>query len=276
MLESKAYKTYYTFAYGEKTPKPKYVRKKADPDTSPKQKIVQATKGTRIKTKSKVAKSDKKKQPVKMPKAKGLDVLSKVALTEAGYQKKQEILSQITCNDEEDDDEDDFEDDDDDDNNESDKERTESDRDEIPDPNTTNEEHDKEEEEYDDEFNIKEDEKMDEKENDKVIKELYKDVNVNLGNKDADMTDANQSGADQQNASQQLGFEQEEEDTHVTPVSDTQKTGGLTQSSSVSFDFTSKLLNLNNPCPADNEIASLMDTIAHHATYNTPCFQVTF
>nr|GEZ10713.1 retrovirus-related Pol polyprotein from transposon TNT 1-94 [Tanacetum cinerariifolium] len=32
--------------------------------------------------------------------------------------------------------------------------------DEIPDPNKTNEEHDKEEEEYDDEFNIKEDEKM--------------------------------------------------------------------------------------------------------------------
>nr|GEW09882.1 hypothetical protein [Tanacetum cinerariifolium] len=249
MLEFKAYKTYYTFAYGEKTPKPKYVRKKVDPDTSPKQKIVQATKGTRIKAKSKVAKSDKKKQLVKMPKAKGLDVLSKVALTEAGYQKKQEILSQITCK---------------------------WLRDEIPDLNTTNEEHDEEEEEYGDEFNIKEDEKMDEKENDKVIKELYKDVNVNLGNKDADMTDANQSGADQQNAYQQLGFKQEEEDAHVTPVSDTQKTGGLTQSSSVSFNFTSKLLNLNNPCPADNEIASLMDTIAHHATYNTPCFQVTF
>nr|GFA80024.1 hypothetical protein [Tanacetum cinerariifolium] len=36
MLESKAYKTYYAFAFGEKTPKPKYVRKKADSDTSPK------------------------------------------------------------------------------------------------------------------------------------------------------------------------------------------------------------------------------------------------
>ncbi|GJZ07688.1 hypothetical protein Tco_0541481 [Tanacetum coccineum] len=59
MLESKAYKTYYAFASGEKTPKPK------------------------LKTKAKVAKSDKKKQPAKMPKAKGLDVLSKVALTKA-------------------------------------------------------------------------------------------------------------------------------------------------------------------------------------------------
>nr|GEW72063.1 retrovirus-related Pol polyprotein from transposon TNT 1-94 [Tanacetum cinerariifolium] len=67
----------------EKAPKPKYIRKKVDSDTSPKQKPVQATKGTRIKTKAKVAKSDKKKQPAKMTKAKGLDVLSKIALTEA-------------------------------------------------------------------------------------------------------------------------------------------------------------------------------------------------
>ncbi|GKB84733.1 hypothetical protein Tco_0957005 [Tanacetum coccineum] len=59
MLESNAYKTYYAFASGEKTPKPK------------------------IKSKAKVAKSDMKKQPIKKPKAKGLAVLSKVALTEA-------------------------------------------------------------------------------------------------------------------------------------------------------------------------------------------------
>nr|GEU79621.1 hypothetical protein [Tanacetum cinerariifolium] len=67
MLESKSYKTYYAFAFGEKTPKPKYVQKKVDSDTSPKQKPVQVTKGTRLKTKAKVAKSDKKKQPAKKP-----------------------------------------------------------------------------------------------------------------------------------------------------------------------------------------------------------------
>ncbi|GKF28757.1 hypothetical protein Tco_0095099, partial [Tanacetum coccineum] len=83
MLESNAYKTYYAFASGEKTPKPKYVRKKADPDTSPKQKPIQATKRTRLKSKAKVAKSDKKKQPAKKTKAKGLAVLSEVALTKA-------------------------------------------------------------------------------------------------------------------------------------------------------------------------------------------------
>ncbi|GJW96070.1 hypothetical protein Tco_0177878 [Tanacetum coccineum] len=83
MLESKAYQTYYAFASGEKAPKPKYVRKKVDSDTSPKKKHVQATKSTRLKSKAKVAKPDKKKQPAKKTKAKGLTVLSKVALTEA-------------------------------------------------------------------------------------------------------------------------------------------------------------------------------------------------
>nr|GFC31247.1 hypothetical protein [Tanacetum cinerariifolium] len=45
MLESKAYKTYYAFASTDKTPKQKYVRKKADSDTSLKHNHVQATKG---------------------------------------------------------------------------------------------------------------------------------------------------------------------------------------------------------------------------------------
>nr|GEU39796.1 uncharacterized mitochondrial protein AtMg00810-like [Tanacetum cinerariifolium] len=44
MLESKAYKTYYAYASGKKIPKPKYVQKKADSDTSPKKKPDQATK----------------------------------------------------------------------------------------------------------------------------------------------------------------------------------------------------------------------------------------
>ncbi|GKC91611.1 hypothetical protein Tco_1152260 [Tanacetum coccineum] len=71
----------------QKAPKPKYIRKKYDSDTSPKKKTVQATEGTRLKSKAKVAKSNKKKQPAKMPKAKGLNVLSKVALTEVKQMK---------------------------------------------------------------------------------------------------------------------------------------------------------------------------------------------
>ncbi|GKC75365.1 hypothetical protein Tco_1126139, partial [Tanacetum coccineum] len=288
ILESNAYKTYYAFASEEKTPKLKYVRKKADPDTSPKQKLVQATKGTDIKSKAKVSKPDKKKQPAKKPKAKGLAVLSESKVPDEQQQKNSgtdegtgtipgvpdvptyESESEEESrgdSDEEDDNEDDF-DDDSDDNDESDDEKTESDRDEIPGPNKTNGEHNKEEEEYDDEFNIEEEEKIADEEDDDVTKELYDDVNVNLGNKDTDMTNANQGASEQQNVSQQSGFEQEEEDAHVTltPVLDTQKYRGQTQSSFVSFDFTSKLLNLDNPSPADIEIAFLMDTAAQHAT----------
>nr|GFB22143.1 hypothetical protein [Tanacetum cinerariifolium] len=44
------------------------------------------------------------------------------------------------------------------------------------------------------------------------------------------------------------------------------KTDEPIQSSYVSFDFTSKLINLENPSPADNEIAFLMDTTTHHVT----------
>ncbi|GJW73254.1 hypothetical protein Tco_0132624 [Tanacetum coccineum] len=58
MLESNVYKTYYAFASGEKAPKPKY-------------------------SKAKVAKPDKKKQPAKKPKAKGLAILFEVELSEA-------------------------------------------------------------------------------------------------------------------------------------------------------------------------------------------------
>ncbi|GJU57759.1 hypothetical protein Tco_1235525 [Tanacetum coccineum] len=76
-----------------------------------------------------------------------------------------------------------------------------------------------------------------------------RDVKVGCGRlcrkEDVEMTDADQSGADQHNVSQESGFEQEEEDAHVTltVVHDTQKTEGPMQSSSVLSDFTEKLLN---------------------------------
>ncbi|GKB05716.1 hypothetical protein Tco_0833911 [Tanacetum coccineum] len=76
-----------------------------------------------------------------------------------------------------------------------------------------------------------------------------------------------QGGADEHNVSQESGFVKEEEDAHVTltTVHDSQKTDGPMQRSSVSSDFTSKLLNLENISSVDNEIASLMDTTVHHA-----------
>nr|GEV80635.1 hypothetical protein [Tanacetum cinerariifolium] len=251
MLDSKAYKTYYTFASREKNPKPKYVRKKADSDISPKHKPVQATKGTRLKTKAKVAKFDKKKQPAKKPKAKGLAVLSAVALTEAKQlkmstkrSKKQFQSSYVSGSGDGVDTQSKVPD-----------EKHLKITDEIPDPNMTNVDQTelKEEDidkrvhtpldyEFTNDEKIHDEENIDEEEEDEVTKELDADVNS--------------------------GFEQEEEDAHMTltPILDTHKTGGLTQSSFVSSDFTRKILNLDNPSPADNEIASLMDTIAHHAT----------
>nr|GFA20432.1 hypothetical protein [Tanacetum cinerariifolium] len=126
---------------------------------------VQATKGTGLKSKTKVAKPNKKKQPAKKTKAKGLAVLSEVALTEAKklrwlprearktftYHMQLAHVMELTLSQrflmsnnkrllgdskDEDDNDDDGESDDHDDDN--DDERTESDSDEIPDPNLTN------------------------------------------------------------------------------------------------------------------------------------------
>nr|GEV31688.1 hypothetical protein [Tanacetum cinerariifolium]GEW63059.1 hypothetical protein [Tanacetum cinerariifolium] len=222
MLESKAYQTYYAFASGEKAPKPKYIRKKADSDTSLKQKHVQATK----------VGYQKKKERIHISHASGpgdgVDTKLK------GDSNK------------EDDDEDELKDyannndDDSADNDESHDDRTESDRDEIPYPNLTNADQTEHEEE------------------DVNERERYDDVNVNFRNEDIEIINADQGASEQLNASQLLGFKQEVEDSHVTltPVLDTQKTEGPTQKSSVSSDFTSRLLNLDNPSPANNEIAS--------------------
>ncbi|GKF90354.1 hypothetical protein Tco_0274055, partial [Tanacetum coccineum] len=116
--------------------------------------------------------------------------------------------------------------------------------------------------EQDDAYNAKEEteEELDDAE------ELYRDVNMNLRNEDVEMTDADQGGVGQHNVSQESGFEPVEEDAHVTLTAfhDTQKTEGPMQSSSVSSDFTYKLLNFENASLTDNEITSLMDTTICH------------
>ncbi|GJV12897.1 hypothetical protein Tco_1354438 [Tanacetum coccineum] len=337
MLESKAYQIYYAFASGEKAPKPKYIQKKVDSDISPKKKPVKATKGTRLKSKAKVAKPDKKKQPTKKKKAKGLAVLSEVALTEAEklklatkrskkdyhmshasgsgdgvdtqskvpdeqqqkssgtdegtgtipgvpdvpiYKSKSEKESWDDSEDEDEDDENDSNDisdegdedndgnndndGDDDDANDDDKQegndtndddeetnsdRTKSDRIKIPILDQSTMEFYEEEKEE----NIDDEETMYDDEDDEVTKELYEDVNVNLGNEYTEMTNADQ-------------------------VHDTQKADEPVQSSSVSIDFTRKLLNLENPSLANNEIASLMETSARLAMVvpkNTSSFTTT-
>ncbi|GJS84274.1 hypothetical protein Tco_0750815 [Tanacetum coccineum] len=63
MLESEAYMTYRAYDTGEKTPKPKTIKKKVESEASPKTKTTQATKGKRIKSSAKGDKAAKKKQP---------------------------------------------------------------------------------------------------------------------------------------------------------------------------------------------------------------------
>ncbi|GJX71368.1 hypothetical protein Tco_0308539 [Tanacetum coccineum] len=268
---------YYAIASGAEPPKSKKSQKKSDSTIS-------SEESPSKKKPTSKPKLTKKKAQVKADKGKGLNVLSEAQIKEATKRSKKDFhISQasssgdgtyfqsgvsneqqrkISGTDEgtgakprvpdvkgNDDDEDNNDDNDDD----SDDERTESDRDEIPNPNLTIEEQTEEKEEYDnervhtpedyeltDEENINDEEKMDEEEDDDVTKDLYKDLNVNLGNKDVEMTDAKQGGAVQSN-----------------------KTEGPMQNYFVSSDFTCKLVNLENVSPADNEIASLMDTTVH-------------
>ncbi|GJZ51924.1 hypothetical protein Tco_0606439 [Tanacetum coccineum] len=84
--DSESYKEYYVIASGAEPPKTKASVKKKQAG-SDKTKTPPTAKGKRLKTSAKAAKPAKKKQPAKTSKAKGLTVLSEVALTEAEQMK---------------------------------------------------------------------------------------------------------------------------------------------------------------------------------------------
>nr|GEZ46266.1 hypothetical protein [Tanacetum cinerariifolium] len=238
-----------------------------------------ASKGTRLKSKAKMTKPNIKKLPLKKTRAKGLAVLSEVALSEAEQiklvtkrSKKDFHIShasslgdavdtqskvpneqvQKTFGTDEGTDEDDY--DDESDNDDDGDNDDDSDNDDDDDENKTKYKEEEADEgtrtpsdnELTDEEKLDEEGTKDDEENDEVLR----------------------SCSEQQNVSQESGFEQEEEDAHVTltSVSDAQKANEPVQSSYVSFDFTSKFLNLENPSLTNNEIASLMETSAPHAT----------
>nr|GEW86134.1 hypothetical protein [Tanacetum cinerariifolium]GEY00037.1 hypothetical protein [Tanacetum cinerariifolium] len=219
MLDYVAYKTYYAIASGAEPPKSKKPKTKFDSTISSEE-----TPSKKKPTKAKKDVPSKKKLAFKpkltkknADRGEGLNVLSKVALSEAAQlkeatkrSKKYFYISQERVPDE--------------------QQRKTSGADEgtgtklgVPD---FNEEH-KEEEQNVIEFTDKEDDKENEEESDDG-KELYKDVNVKLRQEDIEMTYADQGRADLHNVSQQSGFEQEEEYVHVTLtiVHDTQKTEG--------------------------------------------------
>ncbi|GJU72355.1 hypothetical protein Tco_1263760 [Tanacetum coccineum] len=81
-----SYKEYYAITSGAELPKTKSSVKKKQVG-SDKSKTLLNAKGKRLKTSAKAAKTAKKKQPAKTSKAKGLTVLSEVALTEAEQMK---------------------------------------------------------------------------------------------------------------------------------------------------------------------------------------------
>ncbi|GJZ63853.1 hypothetical protein Tco_0620274 [Tanacetum coccineum] len=87
--DSESYKEYCAIASGAEPPKTKarVKKKQAGSNTTIKTKTPPTAKGKRLKTLAKEAKPAKKKQPTKMSKAKGLTVLSEVALTEAEQMK---------------------------------------------------------------------------------------------------------------------------------------------------------------------------------------------
>ncbi|GJU31317.1 retrovirus-related pol polyprotein from transposon TNT 1-94 [Tanacetum coccineum] len=235
-LESAAYMTYRAYATGEKTPKPKTTKKKADSESSPKTKSTQASKGKRITTLAKGDKPAKKKQSA--TKSKGLTVLSEVSLTEAQQMKIAIERSKIQTHsshasgsgdgvdtyqgeDDEENDEHDSEDDNDEHDNENDNDNDDEDDDQENVCRETQSDDDGEENQEDDD-NVMGGEQEDEED-----EELYGDMNLNLDRRDTEMTDAHTN--------------QETKEVHVTltiePLVVQQ------QISFVSSDLVSKFIN---------------------------------
>ncbi|GJW56309.1 hypothetical protein Tco_0103040 [Tanacetum coccineum] len=256
MMDFVAYKTYYAIASGAEPPKSKKPKIK-DPaisseETPSKKKPTKSKKDVPSKNKSaSKPKPTKKKAPVEGDRGKGLNVLSKVALSEAAqlkeatkHNKKDFHISQASGSGDGTDFESGVPDDDaNDDKEASESEKTESNEDENLNLNLNDDE--EEEKEEDDvrtldsfEFNY----------DDEEYDELYKDVNVS--------------------ASQEKSYEQVIEDAHVTLTS-SQKTKGSKQSSSVSSDFASKFINLDNDPPIIDKVASMMNVKTSHEELST-------
>ncbi|GKB63965.1 hypothetical protein Tco_0920151 [Tanacetum coccineum] len=225
----------------------------------------------------------KKKAHAKADRSKGIEILSDAALSKAAQlkeaikrSKKDYHISQASGSGDGSDFEsgvpheqqrktsgtdegtDDSEDDNDD--NSYDDSKGDDDKADSDDDDYDEEEHDEEYESNDDNENVFEEEDDD----------LYKDVDVrSLGAEqeqerkgEKEITDADQ------NVSQENSYEQVIEDTHVTLTS-SQKTDSSKQSSSVSSNFASKFLILENVPPAVDEVTSMMNIKSHREESST-------
>ncbi|GJX63016.1 hypothetical protein Tco_0295916 [Tanacetum coccineum] len=151
----------------------------------------------------------------------------------------------------------------------SDSERVDSDSHKDVDPNLNLKE-DEEEETHDEEYvrtldyyvpTNEESREENRESNEEEYADLYGDVNITSkdtkpekeGKSDVKMTDASL-----EDVSQEKKYEQVVEDAHLTPTS-AEKADGSKQTSSVSFNFESKFLNLDDVPPNDSEVDSLMN-----------------
>nr|GEW22633.1 hypothetical protein [Tanacetum cinerariifolium] len=106
---------------------------------------------------------------------------------------------------------------------------------------------------------------------DEKYDELYKDINVRSKVTEHEKVrkgDAKMIDATRESVSQEKSYEKVVEDAHVTLTS-SQKTEGSNQSSSVSSDFASKFLTLDNVPPVDDEFASMMNANVRHEELRT-------
>ncbi|GJT21977.1 hypothetical protein Tco_0891914 [Tanacetum coccineum] len=277
MLESEAYKTYHAYATSEKIPKHKYGKNKVDPESSPKKKTAPVSKGSRVKSSTKMAKFDKKKQPATKPKSKTLTVLSDVALSEheqmkivtkrnktqyysshtSGSGEDEGIVNMSEDDDQNDDNVDDQDDDDQDDDNDDesnndqdeDNEQTESDNDADDfihpklstfDENERQDKEDKEEEWSDDEAYDEETQGGNVEGEELDEEETNEEEEANELYRDVNI---NLERRDTKMAGANVQATQVIEDTHVIITAATPEV--QQQSSSVSSGFISSMLNPN-------------------------------
>ncbi|GJY56682.1 hypothetical protein Tco_0455797 [Tanacetum coccineum] len=150
------------------------------------------------------------------------------------------------------------------DNEASDSEKTDFDEDENPNLN----QNDDEEEEYEEEY-VSTPDNYEFSDDDEEYEELYKDVNVRL--KDAEHEEERKGDAEMTDVGQEKSYEQVEDDAHVTLTATyvTQKIEGPMQSFSVSLNFSSQFLNLDNVLLINIEVVSMMNVKVRHEEPST-------
>ncbi|GKD26739.1 hypothetical protein Tco_1232953 [Tanacetum coccineum] len=286
MLDSKACKEYYAVASGAEPPKAKIkYKKKADELVTPsKSKTTHVSKGSRLKSPAKVAKTDKKKQPAMMPKTKGLAVQFKVmelTLSQRFLMSNNKRSLTFSQDEEDVDEETDV-------NDDSEGTKSDNDGDDLTHPNLSTykvDDEEEEEEKADDEemssdqrvstppeYELTEEEENkdgDDKDKDGEQEQdeeddLYRDVNINIERSDAEMTNA-QANKDTEDAHVTL--------TDVPPIVQQ-------QSSSVSSDLVSKFINPSSDTGIDSILSPNIQSytlvnVPVSVTAKTPYFDTT-